>query len=468
MPDNSEDNLLVDDEEISSIQTDVSFKIEKLQIDFLADVETPSQQIAELCFKEYELKISKYYQNLTNISMSLKSMHLIDKLNKTDDKAYLLWSGTSSKQRPDILSKQMVDNLSFSAPSLGKNMNFIQYYRKSKKIKKPDEILKNILEMNKFYQCESISLPNELGKPKIALEKKENFNQKNDIIRKSESTSNIFLTSEEILNPLVKIDLIIIDEKNPNFTRKYHKINRFIDIKFSRLKLIVNPEAWILVLDLLGLGAKSYPVGAQSTNTGEKKSSTGINFMVEEFSIQLNEDKSYKQLANLKIDDVRALIESRPDFLKANGQLGSLGIYDSSAYQGLYPEKFLTSGDQALKFEFYRHIGSLDQLLSRESFDISLKLNMNSVKYVHSQRFLSSLTQYFQQFNKLQEALSKMNAISSGEKNISFEPQRSTRIQLDIQTDSPIIVIPVNSNSDQVVVFDLGKFLFNLIRKIFF
>lgn len=458
MPNNDED-LEIDDEEVSSIQTDISFKIEKLQIDFLADVEIPGQQIAELCFKEYELQIRKFYQNLTNVSMTLKSMHLIDKLNKTDDKAYLLWSGTSSKLRPDILSKQIIDNLSFSAPSLGKNMNFIQYYRKSKKIKKTDEILKNILELNKFYQCESISLPTELSKPKITLKNKENFQQKKtDMIKKSESTSNIFSTNEEILNPLVKIDLVIVDEKNPNFAKKYQKINRFVDINFSRLKLIVNPETWILVLDLLGLGAKSYPVGTQAIDIGEKKSSTGIKFMVEEFSIQLNEDKSSKQLANLKIDDVRALIESRPDFLKANGQLGSLGIYDSSAYQGLYPEKFMTSGDQALKFEFYKHIGSLDQLLSRESFDISLKLNMNSVKYVHAQRFLSSLTQYFQQFNKLQEALGKMNAISSGEKNISFEPQRSSRIKLDIQTESPIIVIPVNSNSDQVLVFNLGKF----------
>ncbi|RNA32522.1 vacuolar sorting-associated 13D isoform X1, partial [Brachionus plicatilis] len=450
-------DLEIDGEESLSIQTDVSFKIERLQMDFLADVEKANQHIAELCFKEFELNISKHYQNLTYVSMTLKSMHLIDKLIKSDDKAYLLWSGTSSKLRPDVFNKQLIENLSFSAPSLGKNMNFIKYYRRSKKIKKNDEFLKNIFEMNKFYQCESISLPTELAKPKIQIEKSENFQSKPFGIRMSESASNISSITEENTNPLVKINLIIIDEKNPNFSEKYQKINRFIDIKFSRLKLIVNPETWILVLDVLGLGAKSYPAGSQAKDFDEKKSSTGIKFMVEEFSIELNEDKSYQPLAKLKIDDVRALIESRPEYLNASGQLGSLGIHDVSACQGLYPDKFLTSGDQALKFEFFKHTGPLDHLLGRESFDTSLKLNMNSVKYVHTQRFLSSLTQYFQQFNKLQEALGKMNAISSGEKNISFEPQRSSRIKLDIQTESPIIVIPVNSNSNQVLVFNLGN-----------
>lgn len=54
------------------------------------------------------------------------------------------------------------------------------------------------------------------------------------------------------MDPFVKIDLILVDEKGPEFGTKFKFINRFINIKFSRLKLTVNPETWILVLDLLG------------------------------------------------------------------------------------------------------------------------------------------------------------------------------------------------------------------------
>jgi hypothetical protein len=53
-------------------------------------------------------------------------------------------------------------------------------------------------------------------------------------------------------NPLVKIDVILVDEQHAAFVSKYKKINRYLNIKFSSLKLNVIPETWILLLDLLG------------------------------------------------------------------------------------------------------------------------------------------------------------------------------------------------------------------------
>lgn len=162
-------------------------------------------------------------------------------------------------------------------------------------------------------------------------------------------------------------------------------------------------------------------------------------------------------MAKLKINNIKAFIESRPDHLKSTGELGSLIIYDVSAHKGLYTDRFLTSGNQALEFEFFKHLGSNDQLEELHDFDMSLKLKMSSVKYVHTQRFIMSLTSYFQQFNQLQDALGKMRAISLGQKSIQYTAQRGSRLRLDIQTEAPIIVIPLNSTSAEVLVFNLGN-----------
>ena len=187
----------------------------------------------------------------------------------------------------------------------------------------------------------------------------------------------------------------------------------------------------------------------------EKHQSTSIEFEVKHFSIQLNRTPQAAQFAKFKVNNVLAFIESRFDFTKATGKLGSLGIYDVSPSRGLYTERFLTSGKQALDFEFFKHNGPPDYHCRRQ-FDNAFKVRMSSVKYIHTQRFLSELTNYFQQFNQLQDTLSRMRALSVGQ-GVSYAPQRSSRVKLDIQTQTPIVVMPVHSGSADVLVFNLGN-----------
>jgi hypothetical protein len=187
------------------------------------------------------------------------------------------------------------------------------------------------------------------------------------------------------------------------------------------------------------------------------KSNTGIKFKVEQFTIQLNENQSNKKSAKLKINQVKAFIEAREECVKAKGQLGSLIILDASEHRGLYSDRFLTTGRQALEFEFLKYNGPLAINEIKNDFESSLKLKMSSFKYVHTQRFVISLANYFQQFNQLQDSLGKMRAISIGLKNISYEAQRSSRVKLNIKGEAPIIVIPLNSRSKEVLVFNLGK-----------
>ena len=101
-----------EDKNSEDLSINVKFKIEKLTINFLADVEKPYQDIAELCFNEYELSILKHEKYVKFFDMTLKSLSLVDKLklsaNKNEsklkkeesfeiDSSYLLKSFTSLK-----------------------------------------------------------------------------------------------------------------------------------------------------------------------------------------------------------------------------------------------------------------------------------------------------------------------------------------------------------------------------------
>ena len=74
--------------------------------------------------------------------------------------------------------------------------------------------------------------------------------------------------------------------------------------------------------------------------------------------------------------------------------------------------RFKTFGDEALSFNFFKY-GSPDPDLLRNK-DMSLKLRMSSVQYVHTKRFQTELVVFFQHYLQLQEVLGRMRAASEG------------------------------------------------------
>ena len=135
------------------------------------------------------------------------------------------------------------------------------------------------------------------------------------------------------------------------------------------------------------------------------------------------------------------------------GELGKASLIDLSPHGRLYRERFVTHGENALYFEFFRY-GEPDINLARE-FDIRASFRMASVRYVHTKRFMSENLAFCQHFFQLVDAFQRMKAKSSG--NISFSgPERHPRIKLDVSAASPIIFIPSHGLSPYLFIGELG------------
>jgi hypothetical protein len=83
----SEDDLMMKKLDLT---INMLFKIEKLIINFLADVEKPNQEVAELELKAFKLAIKKNKKHITTCNMSLMSLNLVDKLIKPSDEKRLI------------------------------------------------------------------------------------------------------------------------------------------------------------------------------------------------------------------------------------------------------------------------------------------------------------------------------------------------------------------------------------------
>ncbi|XP_059165407.1 intermembrane lipid transfer protein VPS13D-like [Physella acuta] len=285
---------------------------------------------------------------------------------------------------------------------------------------------------------------------------------------------DISVSQQKRTDDLVHIDVTLVDKKRPEYITKYNKMNRFVNVDFACLDATINLQTWVVLLDFLGLGAKVHDVNVTSDTPtqAERKVeknvegtqsflslflkhisdvNSDINFQVESFTLIFN--KPDYELAHATVADLKSHIVTRDGNLSASGQLGSLSLLDESPHGQLYRQRFVSTGRQVVEFNFFK-FGMPDPGLQRE-FDISLKLRMSSVRYLHTNRFQAEMVAFVQHFLQLQDLLGRQRAASVG-KQITDKATRGSRISLDIEALSPILLIPHSSRTKSLLVVDLG------------
>ena len=128
----------------------------------------------------------------------------------------------------------------------------------------------------------------------------------------------------------------------------------------------------------------------------------------------------------------------------------------------------MSRGKEAFNFQFFK-FGKPDESLARPQ-DATLKIRMSSVIYVHTQRFYSEL---FAFFNTFQDLMSKENGRPPPNSPTKVGPrgtpkkkpavrilpaeaspqqsQRGSRILVDLEAGSPLLILPMSSFASQVL-----------------
>ncbi|CAG0914450.1 unnamed protein product [Notodromas monacha] len=162
-------------------------------------------------------------------------------------------------------------------------------------------------------------------------------------------------------------------------------------------------------------------------------------------------------LAQATICNFQSNMNTKDGNVEMNGGLGSLALCDLSKNKGCYRQKFRTAGKEVLHFHFFKHKDSdfLDAVDDRE-FDAHLKLNMSSVVYVHTHRFMTNVIDFFTSFSDLQKVLGRLRAGAVGAE-LFEKPRHGFRCLLDLKIDNPVIIIPHSAGNPQGIVVDLGQ-----------
>lgn len=203
------------------------------------------------------------------------------------------------------------------------------------------------------------------------------------------------------------------------------------------------------------VSSPGYQDWSKVTNAGTVNSRWEVE--VRSFNILLNR-KDY-EVAEATISNLTWEMASMRGNLDITGKLGSITVLDLTSAGRMYRERFITSGNEALDFQFFCFSAD-DPHLARD-YDVRLNLNMASVLYVHTQRFYTECFSMLEQFQQLRQVASSISATSHtslGGDHVSQNPWRhGTRILLNVEAGSPVILVPVCSTSEHLLVIDLGR-----------
>ena len=413
--------------------------------------------LVNLTFTEFGLTYEKLENNTNTMQMALKGLLMEDLLlseNSSHRNLMVSSACPPSLRRLGVHSS----NISSSCPDLFNN---------------------------KSQLSQASSLPDKLdtrtifGVSQNSNNVKQSNNQRNKERSKSPSTPppstcssplpSEMLTNRDLKNEenLVHISILNVEKHHPDFESVYEKVNKFVNVDFNSLDINFNLHTWVVVLDFFGIGSG----GEEEENKVEELSEgsvesddghvTSVDIKVKSLAICFN--KNEVDLFKATVLNYASKTYLRNGNFEIEGQLGNFCIKDLTTFGFLYRDRFLCRGEQILKFKIFKY-GQKDEDLKRED-DIEVMLKMASITYVHTQRFWSVLMDFFNQFQQLQETLNTHRSSDQRkekhQQSVGFLPPawgtgRGSRIKLNIEADSPMLVLPMSSSSTQVLMADLG------------
>uniref|UniRef100_A0A2M4A0B1 Putative vacuolar protein n=1 Tax=Anopheles triannulatus TaxID=58253 RepID=A0A2M4A0B1_9DIPT len=289
---------------------------------------------------------------------------------------------------------------------------------------------------------------------------------------------------------LVIYSSVLVDPACPTFATKFGSLQQSSFIDFNSLDLIVSVESWFVLLDFFGLLSDS---DSDSPSSGDRASGSSSNrtdaglatdssspkgstdqqpvesasaatavgqskLEISVRSLSLVLAKPTYEIAKANVSNAQLTISKRGPAKQVEGSLGSITLSDLTQYGALYREKFMTTGTEALSFLYVRDTakGVMAASTGRGlQKDAQLSIDMSSVRYIHTKRFIAEIQLFFREFSHLQTPM--MRKIKPSDAR-AYHNQRPTQLGLAINAGAPIILLPMSYNSEHVIVADLGEF----------
>lgn len=436
----------------------VSFELPHLITELKDDLTDREEGIVIITFQEFMLEYHMIKEYEAILQVTLQTL-LMEDLKNSDESRHCYLMSSVNQTKSFIYPVLPKSNfISTSCPSLTDSSIV---FSNISSVSLPDKLY----TQNMF----SISNPRKLSRSSPNQRTRSKTEDSYPSTPPPSPTASQDMKPQMCNDALVTINITFIDKRSPYFSKKHNKTSHFIDVDFNSLNILLNLQAWVMVIDFFSSGTEEERQLNTNPNISNIKSPGPTEKKVEpevqevasntEFRLKVNSltvilNKPEYKLASATVSNFASDMSFRESGSTIKGTLGSISVSDLSPHGYLYPEKFITTGSEALHFHVFRYCSTV--LSSQTDYDLSVKCQMSSVQYVHTQRFLTEITTFFRHFNEMQELIRKIRLAASGT-NFDISNTRGSRVKLDISAGSPVIAIPQSATLTDVLVANLGK-----------
>ncbi|XP_033641822.1 vacuolar protein sorting-associated protein 13D-like isoform X2 [Asterias rubens] len=455
----------------SHTKVKVDFHLPEFSVEMCGNTCDGDQGLVNLTFQNFSVEFVNTTPHTSSIDVTLQSLIMEDLLQPPFSKHRYLMVSTGG---PPIMTPTPKMFHSSSCPSISTLMSPIPIRPGSL----PSALDSPPVPNYSSYHTPRFGQPGAKGVPIVPSTPPPSLNESLENIPEGDVSD----ASSVGKNTLMRIKVMLVDRECPEYTTKYKRVNRFVDVTFNSLDTTINLQTWVVLLDFLGIGGpapksraspeekalwrlkkKAASKAASSRTDAETLSATAemkiqdevnTEMVIQVGSLSLLLNKPDYELAKANVSEVSAHLLLMDGNIDVSGRLGSISLLDLTPHGKLYRERFSTKGQEALSFSIFKY-GQPDPNLDR-TFDLRIKLRMSSVRYIHTNRFQMETIAFAQHFNQLQEVLGTMRAASDGVE-VKEDPKRASRISLDIEAGSPVCIAPISSKSKDVLVVNLGN-----------
>ncbi|XP_036331860.1 vacuolar protein sorting-associated protein 13 [Rhagoletis pomonella] len=311
--------------------------------------------------------------------------------------------------------------------------------------------------------------------------------------------------SEE-LKYLLTVSYIMAHRTAPEFFTKYNATEQLININFSTLNITLHQEVLLQLLELADSFQRklekvikpSTPVKEQLKDriayAGESGILSKLAVIAEEGedegiiapvksrpqrlakvvdSIQVHVKAKMEQvsllltcqkrpLASLEVQHFDANVILKSSYTELNVRLKDIVVTDLNP---LTKHSGILSivGDNALECQVIKF--NLDETSNYNSDDMRITVSIGGMKIVFLNWFVTGVLSFLNNFQAAQAALAQASAAAAdaAKQNAMVAYENASRMKLDIKVKAPVIIVPMDSQSFNAIVLDLGFLSLNNI-----
>ncbi|XP_035998092.1 vacuolar protein sorting-associated protein 13D isoform X2 [Fundulus heteroclitus] len=441
----------------SFTQLKVTLHVAELQVQLSADLSQGSQGLVCVRFQDLEGHFTKDHPHLLEVQLALRALLMEDLLDLNPDSKYKHLMKSHGAPKPSTFSSK--EYLSQSCPSRSNALSPDMPHSLPAYIKETQNVFQP-------YQRHPTT-------PSSSRKSKKDPDCPNTPPPSPTRHAHSPLPPSNFDDSLVHINVVLVDPGHPEFNTRHGGVGRSVDVDFNCLDILVTLQTWVVFLDFFSIGstANNHAVKAavspqpvpehnvyepdlseEEEEAAAQTVNTKVDLKVHSLTLILN--KKLHELARASVSKLSAHVDMQDGDLRVKGSLGSLSLSDLTPHGDLYRERFTTQGGEALVFNVFKY-GRPDPDLQRDC-DVKVSLQMASVQYVHTQRFQAEVVAFIQHFTQLQDVLGRQRAAMEGQA-VRDQPQRASRVLLDIDAGAPVLIIPESSRSPRVIVANLGQ-----------